>query len=205
METFWPEADPDASRNNLNVAICGLRKTLARVNPSFSYVVFQSGEYLLNPLLKIWLDSEAFSAHVDKARALERRGEKDAALHEYRAAESLYHTELLVEDRYEDWLLDMRQHFQLAYVAVLERLASHYFDHGDYPACVTVCGKMLAIDACNEGSHRRFMRCYSRLGQPYLAVRQYHRCLKALADELEMTPSQETVSLFERLRRAQPL
>ena len=203
MEIFWPEGDPDAARNNLNVAIYGLRKSLSKVNTSFSYVLFQDDCYLLNPELNIWVDSEAFMMHVRKAKECELRGDQATAIHEYRAAEAIYQSEFLIEDRYEDWLSTVRQNFQDTYLAVMNRLSNYYFEQKDYETCVTMCAKTLAVDACNEELHRRLMQCYSSMGYTHLALRQYHSCRETLARDLSLMPSRETLQLFEEIRRRQ--
>jgi hypothetical protein len=46
MELFWPNADPYAARNNLNVAIYGLRQAFAKIRRSCSVVLFQDDRYL---------------------------------------------------------------------------------------------------------------------------------------------------------------
>lgn len=203
METFWPEVDPDSARNNLNVSIYGLRKALGRVNPDFPYVLFQDAAYLINPDLRIWVDAEAFMEHVRKAKECERRGDQAAAIHEYRAAETIYQSEFLVEDRYEDWLIGARQNFQDTYLTVMNRLSCYYFDQQDYEACVTICAKTLADDACNEELHQRLMRCYSLMGYTHLALRQFHVCRETLIKELSLSPSKETMNLFEQIRQRQ--
>lgn len=203
MEAFWPEGDPDAARNNLNVAIYGLRKSLNKVNTSFSYVLFQDDCYLLNPEANIWVDSEAFLAHVGKAKEFELRGDQAAAIREYRAAETIYQGEFLVEDRYEEWLVSIRQNFQDTYLAVMNRLSCHYFDQKNYETCVTMCTKALAVDSCNEEMHRRLMQCYNLMGYTHLALRQFHICRENLIRDLNIMPSKETMQLFEEIRRRQ--
>lgn len=203
MEIFWPEGDPEAARNNLNVAIYGLRKALNKANTDFPYVLFQEGCYRLNPELQVWVDADDFMAHVRKAKECERRSDQAAAIREYRAAEAIYQSEFLIEDRYEDWLIEVRQNFQDTYLAVMNRLSSHYFEQQDYEACVTICAKALAQDSCNEELHRRLMRCYSLMGYTHLALRQFHVCRETLARELNLTPSQETMQLFEQIRQRQ--
>jgi DNA-binding SARP family transcriptional activator len=201
MELFWPNVHPDAARNNLNVAIYGLRQALRQTRPSFSHVLFQDDCYQLNPDLQTWVDSEAFMEHLTVARALERRGELVVAIREYRAAEALYQGEFLEEDRYEDWLIPRRQSLQDDYLSLLDRLSRYCFDQEDYAACATVCGKMLAVDGCREEAHRWLMRCYSRQGQHYMALRQYHLCVERLKVELDLAPAPATTQLFERIRR----
>ncbi len=203
MELFWPGAHPDAARNNLNVAIYGLRQALRQDRPSFSHVLFQDDCYLLNPDLQIWVDCEAFMEHLSAARALEQRGELVAAAREYCMAEALYQGEFLEEDRYEDWLVPQRQGLQDDYLSLLDCLSRYYFDRDDYAACTTMCNKMLTVDACCEEAHRRLMRCYSRQGQHYLALRQYHQCVETLEEELQVTPTSGMSELYERIRRHQ--
>jgi DNA-binding SARP family transcriptional activator len=205
MELFWPNADPYAARNNLNVAIYGLRQAFARTSRSRSVVLFRDDCYLLNPELEIWVDYEAFMEHVAAARALERAARLVPAMQEYRRAEALYQGEFLEEDRYEDWPDALRRSLEDDYLALLDRLSKHYFEREDYTACVTLCGKMLSADACHEGPHRRLMRCWSRQGLPHLALRQYRVCREALVQDLEVEPSEATTELFERIRRREPV
>jgi DNA-binding SARP family transcriptional activator len=202
MDRFWPGAHPDAARNNLNVAIYSLRQVLRKARPSFSHVLFQDDCYLLNPELHIWLDYEAFSGHFSAAQALERRGDLASAMREYRAAEVLYEGEFLEEDRYEGWLMPQRQRLREDYLTLLDRLSHYYYDQDDDAGCVSACRKMLAVEPCCEEAHRRLMRCYSRRGQPYLALRQYHLSVMALKEDLDVPPSQATVSLYDRIRQA---
>jgi DNA-binding SARP family transcriptional activator len=199
MELFWPGAHPDAARNNLNVAIYGLRQALRKAHPSFSHVLFQDDCYLLNPDVQTWVDCEAFMERFTAARALERRGELVAAVREYRAAEALYQGEFLEEDRYQDWPVPQRQRLQDDYLSILDCLSNYHLEQEDYAACATVCGKMLAVDSCCEEAHRRLMRCYSRQGQPYLALRQYHLCVERLKEELDVPPTQTTTALYGQI------
>jgi DNA-binding SARP family transcriptional activator len=201
MELFWPGAHPDAARNSLNVAIYGLRQALRRVRPLYSHVLFQDDCYLLNPGLQIWVDCEAFAEHLTTAQALEQRGERVAAMRQYAAAEALYQGEFLEEDRYEDWPIPRRQSLQDDYLGLLEQSSHYYLDQEDFAACASMCNKMLAVEPCCEEAHRRLMRCYSREGQHYLALRQYHLCVERLKEELDMAPTSTTTSLYEQIRK----
>ena len=205
MDLFWPDAAADAARNNLNVAIYGLRRTLRQILPDFSHILFQDDRYLLNPELQIWIDVDAFREHFNKAQLLENQQNLTAAIQAYRAAEALYHGELLEEDRYEEWVIPQRQSLQDDYQKLLDRLSRYYFDALDYNACLSMCERMLKVDVCAEEAHRRRMRCYSRQGQPYLALRQYHQCVEALMNELDVEPGQPTIDLYEQIRQRQDI
>lgn len=203
MDLFWPDADPNSARNNLNVAIYGLRQAFREVRPDTSYILFQDDSYLLNPEVHVWFDVEEFAERFNKAKELEQHGDLALAISEYRAAEVLYQGEFFEEDRYEEWLLPIRRRLRDDYLNILDRLSRYYLDRENYGTCITMCSKMLAVDSCREEAHRRLMCCYSRQGQRYLALRQYHRCEEALAQELNANPSQRTVELYEKVHQGE--
>lgn len=203
MDLFWPDAHPDSARNNLNVAIYGLRQALHDIRPEFSHILFQEDCYLLNSKLQVWVDVEAFREYLSTARSLERRRDLASAVPAYRAAEALYQGEFLVEDRYEDWLLPQRQSLEADYLSLLDRLSRYYLGQKDYEMCVSKCDKMLAVDPCREEAHRRLMRCYARRGQRYLALRQHQLCVETLQNELDVPPVSATTTLFEQIRQGQ--
>jgi DNA-binding SARP family transcriptional activator len=205
METFWPESEPDAARNNLNVAVYGLRKALARADPSFPFVLFRQGCYSFNPALRLWVDAEVFVDCVRRGQLAEQRGDAEETAAAYRVAMAVYRSALLVDDRYEDWLIPHRQALQEDHARMLQRLAANDFDIGAYESCATVAARMLEGDNCNEEAHRLLMRCHSRMGQIHLALRQYHFCVDALARELNTIPSLDTVALSQQIRQRQPI
>lgn len=204
MDVFWPGAGQDAARNNLNVAIHGLRKALARADPDLAFVLFRQGCYAFNPALRLWVDAEAFVDHLHRAQVAEQRGDGAGAVADYQVALALYRNALLEEDRYEDWPIPHRQSLQTDFMRVLQRLCEHHFDAGDFEACVGVGQRRLDVDRCDEDAHRMLMRCYSRMGHAHLAVRQYHFCVDALARELKLIPGPQIVALLHTIRQRQP-
>lgn len=205
MELFWPEATSEAARNNLNVAIYGLRRALRQGYPEFSHVLFQNDAYLLNPALHIWIDAEEFTQQIRAGQRLMLRGELEQAIYADRAAEALYQGEFFEEDRYEDWILPLRQSLQDEYLTLLDRLSRHYLKQEAYDACILMCGKLLTIDSCRENAHRRLMRCYSRQGHHHMALRQYQLCVEALQRELEVAPDEATQALYAQIRQRRPV
>ena len=118
-------------------------------------------------------------------------------------AQAIDHSALRVEDRYEDWLIPHRQSLKDNHMKVLHRLRSHAFDHGEYEASIGVTTRMLDVDRCDEDAHRLLMRGYSRMRHDLLALRQYHFRVDALARELNLIPSRQTVALFQQIRQRQ--
>ena len=202
METFWPNADPESARRNLHQAIYSLRQTFKRVGPGFQPIQFEKECYLLNPEIPLSLDFQEFELSAEIGRQLEASGRRDKAAAAYQRAEAFYLGDFLQEDPYEDWIIPMRDQFHRTYLDLTERLSGYHWQQADYEAVIELCQKILAKDNCNEKAHRRLMQCYQNQGQCGLAIRQYRRCSEILKNELDVSPSVETRSLFDKITRA---
>jgi DNA-binding SARP family transcriptional activator len=200
MEVFWPESALEAARNNLHVAIHGLRSAFRTVG-DIPVVVFERGGYRLHPDLQLWVDVDEFDRHMQGGHQLEAAGELAAAMAEYELAVSLYQGDFLSDDLYEEWAVLTRERLRLAYLETVDRLSHLYFSQGRYAPCVALCQRILERDPCREDAHRRLMRCYSRQGQQHLALRQYRSCAEALKAELSIEPAAETDALRDQIQR----
>jgi DNA-binding SARP family transcriptional activator len=203
MDLFWRDAAPAAVRNNLNVAIYGLRQALRAARPAFSHVLFQDDHYLLNPNMAVWVDFEEFVQRCEAGRSFEKKAKLAEAIREYEIAEGLYQGDFFKEDLYEDWPIPRREGLKDSYLVVLDRLSRYYLEQKRYTTCIHLSRRILTKDDCREGAHRRLMRCYSRQGQRNLALRQYHLCVETLARVLDVPPMQETTTLYHQIRRGE--
>jgi DNA-binding SARP family transcriptional activator/DNA-binding NarL/FixJ family response regulator len=200
MDVFWRDYSPDSARNNLNVSICGLRKALKGVQKNFNHILLEDDYYHLNPMLELWIDFEEFMEHHEAGQSFERKGNLIDAIKEYEAGESLYHSDFLEEDLYEDWPIIQRESLKDSYFAILDRLSRYYFKEKRYVTCIHLCQKILAKDNCREDSHRLLMRCFTRQCQRNLALRQFDLCAQDLKQELDVAPMKETVALYYKIR-----
>jgi DNA-binding SARP family transcriptional activator len=200
MDIFWPDAEPETARNNLNVAIHGLRTALRTV-VFLPVIIFEGGAYRLAPDLQVWLDVEEFERCVKTGQRLDALHQLAAAAAEYEAAISLYQGDFLDDHPYEGWTMLDREHFRIAYLDTLDRLSQIYFDQERYAACIAVSQRILTRDRCREDTHCLLIRCFSHQGQYHLALRQYQNCVEALQTELDIDPTLETTQLYERIRR----
>ncbi len=201
MAMFWPDAEPSAARNSLNVAIHGLRRSLRAAAGDHQVVIYDDGSYLIDPAVDLWVDIEVFDNLVTTARQHLASDHPAAAQADLHAAIGLYHGEFLAGDPYERWAQVTREHLRLAYLDCLDQLARLRFTAGDYRGCADACLTLLACDNCREDTQRLLMRCHTRLGQPQLALRQYHTLAAALRAELQLAPAPATTGLAARIRR----
>jgi DNA-binding SARP family transcriptional activator len=200
LDMFWPDADPELARNNLNVSLHSLRRALRTVT-DLPVVVFEDGAYGLASNLQLWLDVEEFEKCVRNGQQLEARNQLAAAVDEYEAAISIYRGDLLEQNPYDEWTVLDRERLRIAYLDTLDRLSQIYLDQERYAACIIVCQLIIARDRCREDAYCLLMRCYSRQGQHHLALRQYQMCVESLRTELQVNPGPETTQLYNRIRR----
>lgn len=204
MEVFWPGVPPSASRNSLNVALHGLRRTL-RTGTDAPIIVYNRGAYRIHPGVHLWLDVEEFEERVSRGTRFEEAGEFDQAAEAYEFAAGLYRGEFLADGPLEEWATPIRERLRLKHLDTLDRLSNLHLTAGRHAACVNVCQRIIEQDSCREDAHRRLMRCYVMQGQRHLALMQYRACVRVLADELGVEPERATSELNERIRRHQPV
>ncbi len=200
MDRFWPDHDQNSARNNLNVAVYCLRQALKNEHSNFAHVLFQDGCYRVNNNLAIRVDTEIFEQHVKAAERLEVQHKTAEAIEEYKKAETLYQGEFLAEDLYDDWSLELREHYKFLYVKLLGKLSEFYYQQRTLEECIAVNRKITSVEIGDEHAHRRLMECFARLNQRHLALRQYQLCAEALAKEFDLKPSQETVALYKHIK-----
>jgi DNA-binding SARP family transcriptional activator/predicted ATPase len=200
---LWPEYDQSRARANLRRALSLLNRTLG-------------GEWLtadretagLNPDADLWLDMDQFRQHLS---ACETRG--------HRAMEICPQCAPLLEEAvelYRDHFLtgftlrdsgpfDEFQFFQTEglkdqLAGVLVRLASYHTSQGEYEPAIGYARRWLVLDPLHEPAHRHLMALYAHAGQRAAALRQYQLCEQTLLEELGLPPSEETQTLYDRIR-----
>lgn len=200
LEFFWPDVSFEKGRNNLNVAMNGIRTALRTVTDA-PVILYKDNAYGIAPEVQFWVDVEEFERLVDSGRRLESRNRLSSAISDYEVAVSLYQGDLLEENPYENWTVLPRERLRLAYLVTLDSLSRIYFSQERYALCITFSQLILSRDRCREDAHSMLMRCYSRQGQDHLALRQYQACVEALRMELDVTPAPETTKLYELIRQ----
>jgi DNA-binding SARP family transcriptional activator len=205
MDVFWPHADANAARNNLNVAVHGLRRFLRMADKDIDHILFLDDCYLLNPQLSLWVDLDEFNAKVALARNFHRDGDEKSLLRALEDADAVYRGALFEDDLYDEWTLEPRRNLQDMHVEVLEQLRDRYFAAGDFAGSARVARQILAVEPAHENTHRVLMVCYYRQGQHHLALRQYHDCEEALHSQLDAPPSAATTELYAHIRAHEPV
>lgn len=150
----------------------------------------------------VWLDVRIFEDACSLTQGLSG-GQLDAAQAESLAtAVKLYRGDLL-EGWYQEWCLIERERFQHLFLGALDKLMCYHEGQGEYEAGMEYGLHILRYDRAREHTHRVLMRLYDLAGDRTGALRQYERCVGALAEELGVPPAEPTQRLYEQIRTGQ--
>ena len=199
MDLQWPNHTYTSARNNLNVALYSLRNTLEGPWQGLQPILYQDGCYALNSELKWWIDRDEFLNTINKAHLVRSSGHPMEAISHYQKAVELYRGSLFEDDSTGDWYLTEQRHLNELYLQALESLGDIYLDLGEPVSAQKFAQLALARDPCCESVHRLLMRCYAAEHKQQLVSRQYGICVRALRDELGVSPGAETLRLFHDL------
>lgn len=200
---LWENRPSVQARKYLRHTLWQLQTFLDEGLPATSrrrVLVLEEDWVSLNADADLWVDVERFEqAH----RLCQGNDGKDLAPLQTTAlaeAAQLYQGDLL-EGWYQDWCLFERERLQSMFLEMLDKLVDCCVARQDYVAGLRYAEQILRYDGARERTHRRLMRLYYLTGDRTAALRQYERCVAALAEELDVRPSRSTNLLAEQIRR----
>jgi predicted ATPase/DNA-binding SARP family transcriptional activator len=187
---LWPEQPEEQALRNLSKALIPLRQVLA------------GGEdpLLVTRQMVQWRDG---AAEVDVLDFVRLAGSREVA--DLKQAAALYRGEFLAGfglsecEAFEEWLLLTRERLGHLALDVLQRLGEAYLAVGQLGEAVAASRRQLTLDPWREVAYRQLMRALTLSGDRAGALAVYARCQKVLADELNITPDDETRELAEQI------
>jgi predicted ATPase/DNA-binding SARP family transcriptional activator len=195
IELLWPEADLEAGRHSLSMALSWLRRLLEGPGQlPGTVLITDRASVRLNPKV-VSTDLAEFEAALHAASAAGSEVERREGL--ARAA-SLYHGELL-PGFYESWVLGQREWLAETYFQALGRLVSLLEQAGDLPRALEYARQGVLADPLREEARRDLMRLLAATGQPEAALRQYQALERLLKAELDAQPSGATRALARQI------
>jgi DNA-binding SARP family transcriptional activator len=201
---LWPDVGDGLSKKYLRQTFWQLRVAL-RGGPDDSepdgdpLLLLNPGWVRVNPAAPLWLDVAVLEQAHAACRDVVAENLTDAQARTLEEAAALYRGDL-IESWYQDWCIYERDRLQLTYLAILSKLASWCEARRRYAEGVAHAQRILAYDPAREATHRQLMRLHFGAGDRTAALRQFDRCVAAVAKEFDLRPSRETVSLYHQLR-----
>lgn len=210
---LWPDLPTAAAQNNLRVTWAQLQKALGtNASDAQPHLIGERLSLRFNPLSDHELDVTRFRTLIEACHLHPHPDQQDCSecstwlsealdlvrgdlLDEFSLANSL---------QFDEWLLTQRQHFRGQVTAALEQLASFQERAGKLAEAERTIRRLLEYDPLSESAYRQLMRVLAQADQRSAALDVYEACRRALAAELGLAPSIETVALAEQIRALAP-
>ena len=187
---FWPDIDTERLKLRFKNNLYRLRHALGQ-----DVILFENNHYSFNRALDYEYDVEEFEAYLAQAKVVEQVEDKIVQL---RLGTELWHgSYLLGVDA--DWAWPERQRLEKACLEALRQLAQLQRQTGDHEAALQTCQRALEVDPLLEDFHRLAMQLYADRGDRLAVIWQYQACRDALRTQLDLPPSEETKTLYQRL------
>jgi DNA-binding SARP family transcriptional activator len=188
IEALWPEASQERGGRNLRTLAYRLRAALGGGDPP--PVLADHGWVGLHP---------AYTWDIDLARFEDlAQGDRDDVVC-LEAALALHRGEPLVEERYEDWAVPIRERVQAVWRGVCLRLSDRCQEKGLLEAALDILRAVLEADPLDEEAMQRLLTALHRAGRPAEALRRCHAFERRLRDQIGVPPAVETMHVISQL------
>jgi predicted ATPase/DNA-binding SARP family transcriptional activator len=197
---LWPERRNPTALRNLRQALHNLRRAIHDQGASPPFLLVTRDTVQFNVHSDCWVDVAEFQRYVADSESKVRR------IHEMQSAVNLCRGPFLEglsvrrSVPFEEWVLFKRETYDRRTSSVLQDLADIYRQQGEFPRAADMVRQRLELEPWNESIHRQLMHLLARSGQRSAALAQYNVCRRLLAEELGVSPSQETTALYEQIR-----
>jgi DNA-binding SARP family transcriptional activator/CheY-like chemotaxis protein len=201
MEQFWADVLPDSARNSLNVALYHLRRAFQEQRPEANPFRYKNGRYSFEEGWQVSVDVADFWHHWRSGYSLESEQGLEAAIGVYEQALECYRGDLMADYIYLEWAEAERESLRETYISILERVAQYWLQQKAYEKVRHLTRKIISADHCREHAYRQLMESLYQMGYPNQAIKAYHRCCAKLKEQLGVPPSEQTVALYQKIRR----
>lgn len=195
LELFWPEAEPEAGRLSLRVALSQLRSQLEPPDvPEGAVLVADRLLVHLNPAA-VSTDVAAFEEALRSAKRIEDPVARTDSLI---GAVEIYRGDLL-PGFYDEWIVAERERLKEAYRNVLHDLVTALTQAGDPGCAMDYALRALADDPWNEAAHTDLMYLYALTGRLAEAQHQFEEMQQLRDASLIFAEEQEEGIRFKML------
>ncbi|MFC4597440.1 BTAD domain-containing putative transcriptional regulator [Cohnella hongkongensis] len=189
IDTLWNGLAPDKAWKNLNSTLYYVRKAINGSEHRCEIAV--TGNEIRINTDELYCDLYEFERMLQEIR---RDPEQSMPL--LKRAEALYAGPLLRGKAYE-WAGDYARSLERQYIDLLELLARHNRQRGQFFQALSEYGEILKLDAIREDVHGEIIRIYLELGRKNDALRQYRQLEAMLRAELGMEPDAKIRELLQ--------
>jgi DNA-binding SARP family transcriptional activator len=195
-ELFWPESLPPSWPVALSAVISKLRQKLGTVGLDRDRIIANAFRcYQFRPPADTWIDLEAAADAVHHAEAAVQANQPQDAYGPSLIATTIARRAFLTgEDA--PWVMTRRDRLRDILVRALDCRVEALMWNGELALAQDQARAAVDLEPFRESGYRRLMQVLVKRGDRAEAVRVYQECRRRLADELGVSPSDETEALM---------
>lgn len=183
---LWPESDHVEALANLRRHLHYANKALPPPPGGIPWILADGRSIAWNAAAPYWLDVEVFESESQEQR--------------YRAHAVRLYSGDLYERCAEEWIFFDRERLRSLQMSNLAQLTAEARMRNAYLQALQYAELMLALDPWREDALRSVLEIRALLGDRSGAAAEYERFAERLQSELGVTPSEQSVQLYERIR-----
>jgi two-component SAPR family response regulator len=192
---LWPETTRKKSQANFRVALTHLNNVLG------NKVILQKGTFLTFNKELIQADFWIFDSLVKEWQNLKQCGKLHPAEDKARKAVALYKG-IFLSEFYNQPILNKQRVLESNVRDILFWLATRCMERIEWQEAVLFAQRLLTFDLSDERACKIIMEGLYNQGDRVGAIRQFERLNKSLKQELDTTPSPETIKLYKKITGA---
>lgn len=181
-DLLWSEHSQESATRNLRVVLSDIRKKIG------GYLFIDRQSVSLSARGDIWVDVHQLSDAIE-AKNLELA----VSLYKGDFLESFY---LKGAKRFENWQMIEREKIRLELIDGLSEQIQCLLKAGRSKEAIKHLILLTALEPLMESAHRQLMQAYFENGQVPLALKQFELCRRTLSEELSVTPTEQTLTLY---------
>jgi len=198
-ELLWPDSLPLSWPVALSAVISKLRQKLGTLGLDRDQIIANAFRcYQFRPPAETWIDLEAAADAIDQAEGAVLASQPQAAYGPSLIATTIARRPFLVgEDA--PWVMTRRDRLRDILIRALDCRVEALIWNGELALAQDQARAAVELEPFRESGYRRLMQLLVKRGDRAEAVRVYQQCRQRLADELGISPSEETESLLRTL------
>jgi LuxR family maltose regulon positive regulatory protein len=199
MTSLWPYVDGDCARRSFDTTLHRLRRLLGDPRA----ISLHNGLLTLDTD-RVWVDAWAFDRLAGQILKLSCQGQADLnqLIRQQNELLEYYQGPFLGQEYERPWTLGYRERLHQRLVRALHQLGDYWIQHKMWDVAIACYEYGIQTDPLRETFYQRLMQLYMRLNRHADTAEIYQRCRKALAFNLGVTPSGDTIALYRQCAEA---
>ena len=190
IDSLWMDTDYEKAKVNFYTCISYLRKMFRDIG--YENIIHKNGNgYLLN--VEFHSDVNELETVVDSYKENNSLSKKD-----YIKILNLYPGDYLEDNDY-PWSRSKQEVIRNKYLSFIENKAM-YLIEDDTDLAILFIKKAIQLNPYVEQYYQLLMKSYTKLNQKIEGINSYNHLKKMLGEEFNVTPSNKTEELYQRLK-----